>query len=413
MNEITKAALSRRAFLATGGALFASTYGQAFALPGLGSQSRGSKSKVQRTLILVELKGGNDGLSTVIPLGDPLYLEARKSAFVAPDAAILLDERHGFNPNLKQLAAAFHQKKLAVIEGVGVPGGVRSHFKATDIWHSANPERAGTAPGWIAQLGDKAWANRGSDAVVHFGTSPLRSHFSKTRAPISVENPDHFATMGEGPDALMPGDKKKKPKAKKSSNPALERIRKLSDQAQQQSLRIRAATAGYRTPVEYPRTPLGQNLRDIAGLLNSPDGMTPRVLSTTINGFDTHARQKNAHDRQMTTVDDALGGLLADLERTEIGKRAVVVVYSEFGRRVNENASQGTDHGKGGPAFVLGHEIQPGFYGRVPSLKDLDSGDLMVTTDFRQLYATLIEDLFEVESVPLLGQQFEKLGILG
>ncbi len=403
---------NRRAFLKAGIALAATPWANAWGQPLI----LGKDPKVQRTLILLELKGGNDGLSTVIPVRDPLYKKLRKSAIVQPKDALELDPTHGLHPNLKRLAGLFKGGNMGIIESVGLPNGVRSHFKATDIWHSANPEQAGAAPGWVAQLGDQAWRKRGSEAVVHFGDNPLGAHKSPTRSFLSIQNPDHFALLGKGPENFRkakPKGKARKTKVPEGQAAALERIRIIQDRARHESLRIRAATAGYRSPVKYPTTPLGSNLRDIAALMNIPVGDPPRVLSTTYGSFDTHSRQKNAHDRLMTGLDEAVGAFMEDLARTPIGRNAVVLAYSEFGRRVQENGSQGTDHGKGGPSFVFGHNIAGGIYGEVPSLSELDGGDVKYSTDFRSLYSTLIEDLFDSDSKRILGAAYPKIGFLG
>ncbi len=403
---------NRRAILKAGVALAATPWTHAWAQP----LSLGKDPKVQRTLILIELKGGNDGLSTVVPIADPLYKKVRSSTLVQPKNAIQLDALHGLHPNLKHLASSFSKGNMAIVESVGISNGVRSHFKATDIWHSANPERGDAAPGWIAQLGDQAWRKRGNEAVVHFGKDPLMAHQSPTRSFLAIQNPDHFALLGKGPENFEKAKAKgklRKGKISKGQTAALERIREIQDSARHESLRIRAATAGYRTPVVYPATPLGSNLRDIAALMNIPVGASPRVLSTTSGGFDTHSRQKGPHDKLMTGLDAAIGAFMEDLARTPIGRNAVVLTYSEFGRRVQENGSQGTDHGKGGPSFIFGHDIKGGIYGQVPNLAELNDGDVQYTTDFRSLYSTLIEDLFDCDSEKILGVKMPKLGFLG
>ncbi|MFT5198356.1 MAG: hypothetical protein ACI87O_001013 [Planctomycetota bacterium] len=403
---------NRRAFIKAGIALAATPWTNVWAEPLV----IGKDPKAQRTLILLELNGGNDGLSTVIPLRDSNYKKFRANALVEPKDAIELDPAHGLNPNLKRMASSFKNGQMAIVESVGLPNRIRSHFKATDIWHSADPERASAAPGWIASLGDVAWRKRGSEAVVHFGSNPLGAHQSATRSFLAIENPNHFALLGNGPDNFQ--KVKAKGKARKNKvgvgqNAALDRIREVQGRARHESLRIRAATAGYRSSVVYPKTPLGRNMRDIAALMNIPEGPPPRVLSTTYGGFDTHARQKGLHDRLMVGLDDALGAFMEDLARTPIGRNAVVLVYSEFGRRVQENGSQGTDHGKGGPSFVFGHNIVGGFYGQAPDLAKLDDGDVKFTTDFRSLYSTLIEDLFDCDSKRILRASIPKLGFLG
>ncbi len=403
---------NRRAILKAGIALAATPLTKVWAQP----LTQSKDPKVQRTLILLELKGGNDGLSTVVPIADPLYTKLRTNALVQPKDAIKLDKLHGLHPNLKRLAASFNNGHMAIVDSVGISNGVRSHFKATDIWHSADPERASAAPGWIAQLGDQAWRKRGSEAVVHFGRDPLMAHRSPTRSFLAIENPEHFALLGKGPEHFEKAKPKGKARKKKIGSgqvTALERIREIQDSARHESLRIRAATAGYRTSVVYPATPLGSNLRDIAALMNIPVGAPPRVLSTTSGGFDTHSRQKNPHDRLMAGLDSAIGAFMEDLARTPIGQNAVVLVYSEFGRRVQENGSQGTDHGKGGPSFIFGHNIEGGIYGQVPNLSDLDNGDVRYSTDFRSLYSTLIEDLFDSDPRKILGVKMPNLGFLG
>ncbi|MCP5023943.1 MAG: DUF1501 domain-containing protein [bacterium] len=409
---MTQPIFDRRAILKAGLALAAVPLGNAWGQP----LALGRDPKVQRTLILLELKGGNDGLSTVIPIADPLYQKVRKTALVQPKDALKLDALHGLHPSLKLLADHFNKGNMAIVESVGISNGVRSHFKATDIWHSADPQRASAAPGWIAKLGDEAWSKRGSEAVVHFGDNPLMAHKSPTRSFLAIQNPEHFALLGKGPENFekaKPKGKARKGKVGKGQGSALERIREIQDSARHESLRIRAATAGYRTPVVYPSTPLGSNLRDIAALMNIPVGAPPRVLSTTSGGFDTHSRQKGAHDRLMVGLDAAIGAFMKDLARTPIGRNAVVLAYSEFGRRVGENGSQGTDHGKGGPSFIFGYDIQGGIYGQVPNLAELDDGDVKHSTDFRSLYSTLIEDLFDCDSKKILGVKMPKLGFLG
>ncbi|MCA9003533.1 MAG: hypothetical protein KDB61_16530, partial [Planctomycetes bacterium] len=187
---------NRRTFLKAGAALAITPWTRAWGQP----LSLAKDPVTQRTLILLELKGGNDGLSTVIPLQDPLYKKMRQNALVEPSAAIRLDPGHGLHPNLKRLGQAFQGGHMAIVESVGMPVGVRSHFRATDIWHSANPEKAGAAPGWVATLGDIAWKDRGSEAVIHFGNDPLGAHQSPTRSFLAIQNPEHFALLGKGPE---------------------------------------------------------------------------------------------------------------------------------------------------------------------------------------------------------------------
>ncbi|MEZ6003117.1 MAG: DUF1501 domain-containing protein [Planctomycetota bacterium] len=358
--------------------------------------------RAYRPLILIEVRGGHDGLAAVVPASQPMLKRLRPTLSRSAGDGLQLDAEHWMGKSLGALARTFQAGKLAIVEGVGIPGSARSHFRAADIWYSADPERGLVNGGWIARLGDLAWAERGSDAVVHFGSDPSRAHFSSTRTALVVENPAHFASLGKGPA----DEPSKSPRRKAKPDPrqeAIDRIRVVAERADRQSLRVRAATAGYRTPVEYPLSRIASNLRDIAALLFLPDDQPAYVLSTAHGGFDTHARQEAGLSRPQVELDQALAALMADLGRSELGQQAVVVVYSEFGRRAAENGSQGTDHGKAGPVFVLGHQVQGGFYGQAPDLENLDEGDVRVTCDFRSIYATLIEGIFQRDSAKVLG----------
>jgi uncharacterized protein (DUF1501 family) len=186
---------------------------------------------------------------------------------------------------------------------------------------------------------------------------------------------------------------------------SVEFLRRVMNDGHSSSLAVRRAAARYQTPIEYPRNDaLATSLRDIAALVNSDIGS--RVLSLELGGFDTHTDQRNRHDNLMRQLDGALGAFLADLGRSERGQAAIVLVFSEFGRRVAENGSRGTDHGVAAPLFVLGQRIKGGLHGKHPSFDKLDAGDLAHTTDFRTVYATLIERCFGVKHEDVLGAEY-------
>ena len=182
-------------------------------------------------------------------------------------------------------------------------------------------------------------------------------------------------------------------------------------EARDSSASIRAAVSRYRTPVEYPAEPFGDALRSIAALIEGRIGA--RVLSTELGGFDTHNDQASRHERLMGVLDEGLGAFLEDLQRTPAGRRAVVLVFSEFGRRVQENGSRGTDHGTAGPMLVAGPDLRGGLHGEHPSLEELDDGDLVHTTDFRSVYSAAIRRVFELDPRTVLGDSYPELALFG
>ena len=253
------------------------------------------------------------------------------------------------------------------------------------------------------------------DRVVHFGGKAPYSLFSREQPPAALASPTGYRWFGDeeayarGGAAICEHEMERDPRHV-GRDDALQRLRATLDDARESSGRIRRAAATYRTGVEYPKTRLSAELRDVAALVNARSGT--QIFSVADKGYDTHSKQRQAHDRKMQDLGDALGAFLNDLDRSEAGRETVVLVFSEFGRRVAENGSSGHDHGKAGPMFILGHSVKGGLYGAHPSLTELDAGDLAFTTDFRSVYATLISGLFGVDSAGVLGAEYPLLPLI-
>jgi uncharacterized protein (DUF1501 family) len=254
---------------------------------------------------------------------------------------------------------------------------------------------------------------------VHIGAGAPYSVYSTAHPAVALESPTGYRWFGDEAESEtyamageeLGGEPTAGAGARHSGrDAALARLRGVLDDAQASSNRIRAAAARYRPSVSYPRTLFGANLRDLAALIHGDLGT--RVLSTTLSGFDTHANQRGTHDTLMGQLDAGLSAFLTDLGNSAAGRAAAVLVFSEFGRRVEQNASQGTDHGLAGPAFVLGHGVLGGLYGKHPSLERLQKGDLAHTTDFRSIYGTLIDRWLGGAHEEVLGEQFPSLGFL-
>jgi len=362
-----------------------------------------------RTLVLLQLSGGNDGLSTVVPWADDVYHAARPTIRVAPDEVLRLDDYRGLHPELQELHRAFEAGRLAIVEGCGYPGPNRSHFKSMDVWHTADLAGRDAGEGWVGRLARAAFQGvHQPNLVVHVGGNVPYSLHSLTHPPTSFVMPRSYRWAGDEAETeayeRAGGMEEQRP----SSN--LEYLRQILADGQASSAAVRRAAASYSTDVEYPSTPLGTALHDVAALIAGDIGS--RILSVEYTGFDTHDNQVSRYRVLMRNLDLALGAFLADLESSEAGRETIVLAFSEFGRRVEENGAEGTDHGVAAPVLVVGPKVQGGLFGEHPSLTDLVDGDLAHTTDFRSVYATVIERWFDTDPARVLGDEFPTLDLL-
>jgi len=372
-----------------------------------------------RRLVLLQLSGGQDGLSLLVPFTHKTYREARSLTRLDADDVLEIAPGKGLNGRLANLGRRWREGQLALVEGVGYPGMDRSHFASMDVWHAADPGgRQTSRAGWIGRLAEHAWGGEDTaELVVHFGEEAPYSLFSSERPPVTLVSPTGYRWFGPAPETGEAGETAGAAKRMREETPdrhagrdaALARLRRSFRAAQDSSRDIRAAAFAHEPQVEYPREPLGAALRDVAGLIRG--GLRTRVFSVALSGFDTHAEQRRTHDGLLRTLDGCLDAFLRDLETSDAGRETLVLAFSEFGRRVAENASGGTDHGKGGLLFVLGAGAQGGLHGAPPALGELDHGDLAPTTDFRSAYASLIADWFDADPVPVLGARFEGLSL--
>ncbi len=380
----------------------------------------------EKQLVMIQLSGGNDGLSTIVPHGDDGLGAKRKTTLPDTSKLLAIDDYRAFNPMLKTCRSEYEAGRLAIIEGCGYPDPVRSHFKSMEVWHTGSARGRSAGDGWIGKLAAEAWGALAEPlSVVHFGGRAPYSVFSSTHPPVAVASPTAYRWFGEqdvyamGGSAIcehepaMDAGEASAPEAKgrhAGRDRALQLLRKTLDDAKESSAKVRRAAGAYQTDVEYPASALSGSLRDVAALISG--GVGTRVFSVLDGGFDTHSNQLTLHNRKMATLSSALGAFLQDLRRSEAGRNTVVVVFSEFGRRVAENGSKGHDHGKAGPMLVFGDQVKGGLYGEHPSMTELDEGDLVHTTDFRSVYATLIERQFNADSTAVLGQDYERLAFL-
>lgn len=396
--------MDRRGFLRTGSLGLGSLY-LASSLRAAGGFARDD----EKILVVLQLSGGNDGLNTVVPIDDPQYARLRGRLAIAKKDALPIGRGLGLHPALPGLAELHRDKKLAIVQGCGYPKPNRSHFKSMDIWHSADPTSSDLRYGWLGRALDQV-EGAAADTAINISTKVPLALQGERYKPISFRDPNAYrytATQSVSNAFQKLADAEEEA----SRNPVLAMVRRTADEALATSKRIRNLAARYKTPQGYPRQPLGSSLRSIAGLIAG--GLGSRVYYTYLGGFDTHANQAGRHGNLMRQLDAGLVAFQRDLERLGVADRVCVVVFSEFGRRVKPNASGGTDHGVAGPMMVLGSAVKGGVVGEHPSLVDLNKGDLVHTTDFRRVYATLLDDWLRIDHEAPLRGKFESLDLFG
>ena len=360
----------------------------------------------RRALVVVQLSGGNDGLSTVVPFGDDAYGRARTALRVAEP--LKLDEHVGLHPNLDRWLPLFREGRLAIVQGASYPEPNRSHFKALDIWHTADARGRSLDTGWLGRAIDRECGERPDpNLVVQVGKGATYALAARRHKPVAFENADAYRWQGR------PGDERAFDGCNGACGEGSDVQRWLHDMAiaaRSSSAQVRAVVSRYRPKAEYPKSRLAGDLHTVAALLDG--GLGTRVAYVDRGGFDTHSRQKDGHDQLMREIGDALAAFQADVAAHGHADRVLTIVFSEFGRRVVENASGGTDHGVAGPMFLLGNPVKGGLHGTHPSLTDLDEGDLQMTTDFRSVYAAVLQRWLEAPAAAVLGREYPRLAVL-
>ncbi|MCO1595314.1 DUF1501 domain-containing protein [Micromonospora sp. RHAY321] len=400
--------LTRRRFLLTSGVVGAGALAAgagAYSLRDL-LDTAGDRDPQSRTLVLVTLYGGNDGLNTVIPDGDPAYRAARPE-LAYPDGEVRrLDDDFGLNPALAGLHQRWSGGGLAIVRGVGYPKPDRSHFRSMDIWHTAQPDRPGNT-GWLGRWLDLAGGDPRLAVSFEPALPPLLAGARSAGAAVPVT--DRKAARGLPAETLAAlaaaeaGESAARGRAAAcfaDLRSVDEMIRQVRDSADADA----ADPDGEQAPATATgggRTPLDAQLDLVAQCVEA--GVSTRVFSVSLGGFDTHADEKQLQAVLLGQLDRALTGFADRMSRTEAGRKVVVAVYSEFGRRVRANASDGTDHGTASDMLLLGAGVRGGWHGAAPSLTDLDDGDLKYTTDFRDVYATLLERVLDTDPGPVLA----------
>ena len=376
-----------------------------------------TSTKKDPVLVVLQLSGGNDILNTLVPYTNPLYYDNRPNVRIPEDQVLPINDTLGFNPNMSALKGLYDDGKVAVIQGVGYPTPNRSHFRSMDIWHTCEPTKMADE-GWLGRAIRDLDPNKENVLTgVNFGRG-LPKALAAPGVPVaSVGSLESYGVLTsiemeeERNQALDIFARMYSPSM--GTGPVMEYLSQTGMDAMNGAAILAPATAKYSSSVEYGPSSMSQYMRNIAQVHCADLGT--RILYTTApyNSFDTHATQMAAHAGLTTNLSQTVGDFYADLKEHNASDNVVLLLFTEFGRRVHDNGS-GTDHGAGGAAFVIGDGVQGGLYAEYPSLapETLVDGDLKFNNDFRGIYATLLEDWLGLDSKPIVNGSFEKFDFI-
>jgi uncharacterized protein (DUF1501 family) len=383
-------------------------FARALAGPALPNVPEGA---AHRILVVINLQGGNDGLNTVVPYADPAYYRFRPTLGIAPGDVLRVDNAVGLNPALAPLKALYDRGLVAIVQGVGYPNPDHSHFRSTEIWQTAVPDSYATT-GWLGRYLDAADVPETNlfNAVALAPVLPELLVSQRIDVPAvdtlrgynlaSDRNRGERAAFASfAADTRMP-----------FTSPYLATVAEIEDHAERGAAELPKLVGGYTTAATYPATPLGRSLALAAQIIGSQLGT--RVLYIQHGSFDTHVSQKPVQDRLLRELADGLAVFYTDLAAHGNDRRTLTMTFSEFGRRVAENANRGTDHGEAAPMFLVGGGIRGGLYGSHPALDRLDNGDATFTIDFRSVYATVIKKWFGRSTQGVIAGTFPTLPLL-
>ncbi|MCB1097268.1 MAG: DUF1501 domain-containing protein [Verrucomicrobiae bacterium] len=387
-------------------------------------------------LVVLQLAGGNDGLNTVVPYADDAYYQARPKLGHKADALLKLNDHLGLSDALPFLHSIYDSGNLAIVQGVGYPNPNRSHFRSTEIWQAATDADEVSKTGWLGRYFDSCCQGAEPDPSVGVALSKKQPQsFSAKKNPgISLSSPELYRWIRGGKsdeladsifEELNSPDSDMQMEADAGGGSIDENVGKSGGMVGESTLDFLERTAldarlssdeiveisrKHKSKTKYPGSKLATNLSLVSRMIAG--GLKTRVYYVSHGGFDTHRNQSQSHSRLIGEMDSALKSFMSDLKEQGNADRVTVMTFSEFGRRVEENASGGTDHGAAAPLFVLGGGVKGGIYGKHPSLTDLNRGDLKFNVDFRSVYATVLEQRLNTPAKAILGREFEKLAFI-
>ena len=376
----------------------------------MSSNGSNGKNGSHRSVVILQLSGGNDALNSVIPYGNGLYYDFRPHVHIDADKVLALDDEIGLNPAMTAMKGLWDEGKLAVINGIGYPNPNRSHFRSMDVWHTAESEKIGEE-GWLGRaIRDIDPDGENVLTGVNFGRGLPRALYAKGVPVASVGNLETYGLFPDIEDERLREyalNSFSRMYGAQAGDNVAEFIKQTGSDALKGADILRTAPEQYSSSVEYADNPIAQSMKSIAQVMTADLGT--RVYYTQHGSFDTHAGELRSHTMLWDEVSNAVGDFMDDLEEHGLADDTVVLMFSEFGRRIRDNGA-GTDHGSGGVAFVVGGQVQGGLYGEYPSLdedKQLE-GDLHFNNDFRSTYSTIADRWLGLDPVPITNGTYEQ-----
>jgi uncharacterized protein (DUF1501 family) len=360
-----------------------------------------------KVLVVIQLSGGNDGLNTIVPFRNDIYYQTRPKLALQASQVIALNDDGGLHPALPFLKTCYQNGELAILNEVGYPNPDRSHFRSMDIWHSASASNEYVHTGWLGRYLDAACAGcEAPTQVLELDDVLSLALKGEKHKGIAFQDPRQLYTTSKSPafESLAKDHHA-------GEDPLADFLyRTLADTLNSAEL-IMEASRKAQTQPDYPDTQLGKNLKTIASLINSD--INTSVYYASHGSFDTHINQQMQQNRLFTELNNALEAFVTDLKKQNRFKDVVVMTFSEFGRRVSQNASGGTDHGTANNMFIIGGDLKkPGFFNPLPTLQDLKDGDLQYKIDFRDIYWTMIQNCLKVKPENIMKGSFQNLGFV-
>jgi uncharacterized protein (DUF1501 family) len=386
-------------------------------------------------LVILQMAGGNDGLNTVVPVGNDFYYRSRPRLALPANQVLKISDSIGLHPALTGLRELYDAGHLSVIQGVGYPNPNRSHFRSTEIWQTASDSNKFEKYGWLGRYFDNTCSGCDPTVAVNVGRQMPQAFTARNPKGVSLDNPENYRFISSGKSVDGDGDMMEQsfrelngqdgaennsggsiaaiggPAVRTKGSP-LEFLERTALDAQMSSDQIRAISSRTENKATYPASQLGNSLKLVAKLVGG--GLPTRIFYVSQGGYDTHTNQIGTQDRLLRDLGDSVKSFVEDMKAQGNLDRVLVMTFSEFGRRVSENANAGTDHGAAAPMFIVGNRLRAGLAGRYPSLApaDLFEGDLKYTVDFRSVYGTVLEKWLSTRSDVILGRKFELLPLI-
>ena len=363
-----------------------------------------ASSRQGKNLVVIQFSGGNDGLNTIIPYQNDLYYKNRPSLGIKANEVLKVSDSLGFNPAMESLRSLYDEGLMSIINSVGYPNPDRSHFRSMDIWHTASDSDEYLSTGWLGRYLDSNCSGcQSPHHALEVDDTLSLSLKGIEKSGFAMSNPNQLKRISDN-------------KFLKSITHHHEHEHEENVEYLYKTLTDTQASANYlyqkskthKTKVRYPKGAFGNDLKQIAELMTADADI--KIYYANLGGFDTHVGQKNKQTRLLKTYSDAMNAFIKDLKNNGLLEDTLIMTFSEFGRRVQQNASGGTDHGTANNVFLMGGNLKKkGFYNSAPDLKKLDKGDLIYQMDFRKIYATILEDWLDASPTKILGKRFEKI----